>query len=209
MVMPDYRREARALALQVLYEVDCTDHPVAEVLRERLEQLRALPEAVARTLEMNDGVAGRAERYRYMGGCAVVARGYNYATALEIALKVKELTYVGANPYSSADFRHGPIAVVDRGYPVILVAPSGAVYQDVVDLLGELREREAEIIVLSDREQALAAARTPLRLPAGVPEWLSPLTAIVPGQLLALYLAHARDYDPDHPRGLRKVTETT
>jgi glucosamine--fructose-6-phosphate aminotransferase (isomerizing) len=175
---------------------------------ERLEALRAVPEAVAAALALDAPIAQRAERYLYMPHCAVVGRGYNYATALEIALKVKELTYVGATPYSSADFRHGPIAVVDRAYPVILVAPSGAVYADVVDLLDALREREAEIIVLSDREEALAAARTALRLPGGVPEWLSPIVAAIPGQLLAYHLALAKDLDPERPRGLRKVTET-
>jgi glucosamine--fructose-6-phosphate aminotransferase (isomerizing) len=71
-----------------------------------------------------------------------------------------------------------------------------------------LHQREAEIIAISDDQQALALARIPLALPRPVPEWLSPLTAIIPGQLFAMHLAHVRDYDPDHPRGLRKVTET-
>ena len=71
-----------------------------------------------------------------------------------------------------------------------------------------LHAREAEAIVISDDSATLDMGRTRLALLHSVPEWLSPLTAIVPGQLLALYLAHARDYDPDHPRGLRKVTHT-
>ena len=173
----------------------------------RLEEARAVPEAVARVL-----IWGRsgldAERYRYMPDCVVVGRGYNYATALEIALKIKELTYVGANPYSAADFRHGPIAVVGRGFPVLLVAPQGRAYGDVAALLGELCERQAETIVLSDQEEALAGACTSLRLPGGVPEWLSPIVAVVPGQLLAYHLALAKGLDPERPRGLHKVTET-
>jgi glucosamine--fructose-6-phosphate aminotransferase (isomerizing) len=71
-----------------------------------------------------------------------------------------------------------------------------------------LRQREAEPVVISDDAATLALGRVALPLKATLPEWLSPLAAIVPGQLLAMYLAHARDYDPDHPRGLRKVTET-
>ena len=174
----------------------------------RLEEARAVPEAVARVLDLGDEVARRAERYRYMPDCVVVGRGYNYATALEIALKIKELTYVGANPYSAADFRHGPIAVVGRGFPVLLVAPQGRAYGDVAALLGELCERQAETIVLSDQEEALAGACTSLRLPGGVPEWLSPIVAVVPGQLLAYHLALAKGLDPERPRGLHKVTET-
>jgi glucosamine--fructose-6-phosphate aminotransferase (isomerizing) len=71
-----------------------------------------------------------------------------------------------------------------------------------------LQQREAEIVAISDDAATLALARTRLVLPHPVPEWLSPLTAIIPGQLLAMHLAYVRDYDPDHPRGLRKVTET-
>jgi glutamine---fructose-6-phosphate transaminase (isomerizing) len=79
---------------------------------------------------------------------------------------------------------------------------------ELQSFLQVLRQREAESIVISDDPATLAMGRIHLPLYATLPEWLSPITAIVPGQLLALYLAHARDYDPDHPRGLRKVTET-
>ncbi|MCB0187915.1 MAG: SIS domain-containing protein, partial [Caldilineaceae bacterium] len=134
--------------------------------------------------------------------------GYNYATAFEMALKMKELTYSIVEPYSSADFLHGPLALIEHGFPAILVAPSGIMLPEMQSFLQVLRQREAEAIVISDDEATLADARIPIPLHASLPEWLSPITAIVPGQLLALYLAHARDYDPDHPRGLRKVTET-
>ena len=68
--------------------------------------------------------------------------------------------------------------------------------------------REAELVVISDDAEALRLARVPLALPAGVPEWLSPITAIIPAQMFAMYLAHTRDFDVDQPRGLNKVTET-
>jgi glucosamine--fructose-6-phosphate aminotransferase (isomerizing) len=79
---------------------------------------------------------------------------------------------------------------------------------EIHDFLQVLRKREAEPIVISDDANTLALGRVTLPLKVSLPEWLSPLTAIVPGQLFAMYLANARDYDPDHPRGLRKVTET-
>jgi glucosamine--fructose-6-phosphate aminotransferase (isomerizing) len=174
----------------------------------RLAEVQAVPDAVEATLALAPQIAQRAERYRFMSDCAVVGRGFNYATAFEVALKIKELNSVGANPYSSADFMHGPMAVVGRGYPVIAIAPSGCVYDDLARLISELREREAELIVISDREELTAQAQLPLRLPVALPEWLSPIAAVVPGQLLAYELALAKGLDPETPRGLRKVTET-
>lgn len=175
---------------------------------ERRRQLQGLPELLAGLLGEADRVAGAAQRYRYMETCVVVGRGYNYATAFEIALKLKELTYVLAEPYSSADFLHGPLALVEHGFPVLVVAPSGAAAEELVNFMRQLRERDAEFMVISDRPDALAMAHTPLPLPASVPEWLSPILAVVPGQLFTLYLTIAKGFDPDHPRGLRKVTLT-
>ena len=176
--------------------------------RHALEQLRRVPESVARTLELEETIAQGAERYHSMLSCAVIGRGYNYATAFEIALKLKELTYTGATPYSSADFLHGPIAVVDPGFPVLLVAPGGRMQPDLLGLVAELEQRDAELLVISDDPQMLEHAQSPIRLPLSVDEWLSPFTAVVPGQLLAYHLALARGLDPDCPRGLHKVTET-
>jgi glucosamine--fructose-6-phosphate aminotransferase (isomerizing) len=174
----------------------------------RRAELEAMPDAVAAVLRLEDTIARRAERYRYITDCAVLARGYNYATAFELALKIKEMTYSRADAYSSADFMHGPIAVVGEGFPIIVVAPHGRTYPDMLELTGELRRRQAELIVISDQQEILEMATLPLALPDAVPEWLSPITAVVPGQLFAYYLALARGVDPERPRGLRKVTET-
>jgi glucosamine--fructose-6-phosphate aminotransferase (isomerizing) len=159
-------------------------------------------------LGINDQVAQIAQRYRYMQDCIVIGRGFNYASAFELALKLKELTYTVAEPYSSADFLHGPLALIQNGFPVIVIAPSGIMLPELRSFVQVLRQREAEPIVISDDQAMLDQARVPLPLVASLPEWLSPITAIVPGQLFAMHLAVARDYDPDHPRGLRKVTET-
>jgi len=175
---------------------------------ERLAALRRMPEAVEKTLALEEPVAVAAQRYAYATECIVLGRGYNYATAFEVALKMKELTYIIAEPYSSADFRHGPVAIVERGFPAVVVTPQGAVYPDMLALARELAAREAELIVISEQDEALELAHTPLRLPAALPEWLSPFTCIVPGQLLALHVTLAKGYDPEHPRGLKKVTET-
>jgi glucosamine--fructose-6-phosphate aminotransferase (isomerizing) len=173
-----------------------------------LAALRQIPEVVAATLTLEPAIAEMAPRYRYMQACVVIGRGYNYATAFELALKLKELTYTIAEPYSSADFLHGPLALIEHGFPVIVFAPSGVVLPEIQGFMRTLKQREAEIIVISDDPETLALGRIPLSLPHAVPEWLSPLVAIIPGQLFAMHLTYAKDYDPDHPRGLRKVTET-
>lgn len=175
---------------------------------ERKAQIQLLPAAVSKTLTVANDVRARVERYRYMETCLILGRGYNYATAFEIALKMKELTYVLIEAYSSADFMHGPIAVVEQGFPVILVAPSGEVYADILNLARDLHDKGAELIAISDQREALDLAVTPFKLPVTVPEWLSPITCVIPGQLLAHDLTLAKGYDPDHPRGLRKITLT-
>jgi glutamine---fructose-6-phosphate transaminase (isomerizing) len=173
------------------------------------EQLRKVPDWVRLSLELEDALARMAERYRYMQRCVVIGRGYNYATAFEWSLKLKELTYVVAEPYSSADFMHGPIAMVDQGFPVMAVAPQGQVYADLLVLLERLRhEQAAELVVISDGEQVLSLAQSPVKLPAGIPEWLTPLVGIVPAQIFSYYLAVVKGYDTETPRSIQKVTRT-
>ena len=173
-----------------------------------LQALRGMPETVASTLAINEQVVEVAQRFRYMRECVVIGRGYNYATAFEIALKLKELTYTIVEPYSSADFLHGPLAVIEHGFPALTVIPSGKMLSEMKQFMGTLKDRGAEVIAISDHRGALGMAQIPLELPITVPEWLSPITAVIPGQLLAMHLAYIRNYDPDKPRGLHKVTET-
>ncbi len=174
-----------------------------------LDALRQVPEAVAKVLELDSEVETIAEHYRAMTHCVVLGRGYNYCTAQEWALKLKELAYVFADPYSAADFQHGPIAIVEPGFPMLAVAPRGAVLSDLIALLSRLRsEHGAELLVISDSDEALALGHTALRLPAGLPEWLTPLVSIVPAQLFCYHLTRAKGYDTEAPRSLRKVTLT-
>ena len=176
---------------------------------QRWSELQKVPDLVAKALELDPVIEERAERYRFMDHCVVLGRGFNYATAFEWALKLKELTYVIAEPYSSADFQHGPVAMVERGFPVFAVAPGGAVFEDTRQLLARLKEeKHVELLVLSDRDEALSLAHTALRLPAGQTEWLTPLVAIAPAQLFCYHLTRAMGHDTEAPRGLRKVTLT-
>ena len=177
--------------------------------RTMLAALEKVPAWMQAMLDLDETIAQAAPRYRYMDQCVVLGRGYNYATAFEWALKLKELTYIAAEPYSSADFQHGPAAVVAQGYPVLAVAPSGAVLDSMRDLLRYLHtERRAELVVISDDAEVLSWAQVALPLPQGVPEWLSPLVSIVAAQLFTYRLTQAKGYDTERPRGLSKVTKT-
>jgi len=176
---------------------------------QRWEELASVPGWVEQVLTLDDSLAQMAQRYRYMDHCVVLGRGYNYATAFEWSLKLKELTYVVAEPYSSADFRHGPIAMIGQGFPVMAVAPQGPVFDTLLELLRFLRhEQEAELVVISDQTEALALAQSPIPLPAAIPEWLSPIVSIVPAQLFAYHLTRVKGYDTEAPRSIRKVTRT-
>ena len=176
--------------------------------REMLHTLGRIPSQIEQTLWLAPEITRQAERYRYMRVCVVIGRGFNYATAFETSLKIKELSYVVAEPYSSADFMHGPVALVEEAFPTILIAPSGVMLPELREFQRTLKARGAEVVAISDDDETLAQARTAFRLPVTVPEWVSPLIAIVPGQLFAVSLAHVRDLDVDRPRGLRKITET-
>jgi glucosamine--fructose-6-phosphate aminotransferase (isomerizing) len=170
--------------------------------------LERLPDALTAVLATEAAAARAAADLAKKPSCVILGRGFEYATAREWALKLKELAYVVADPYSIADFQHGPIALVEPSSPVLLVAPSGVGSDDVAGLLPRLTEYGADLLVVSDRSDLLGVGRHALPLPQGIAEWLMPIVAIVPGQLYALHAALARGADPDAPRHLAKVTAT-
>jgi len=170
----------------------------------------AIPETLALALALEPEIQRIATDQAATTRALVIARGFEYATAREWALKLKELAHVFADPYSSADFQHGPVALVEPGVPVLAVARAGAPEADLTALLGRLRsELRAELMVASDVNAALDLATWPVRLPPGTPEWLGPIVTIVAAQLHALHLTMSRGLDPERPRNLIKVTRTT
>jgi glutamine---fructose-6-phosphate transaminase (isomerizing) len=138
----------------------------------------------------------------------VLGRGFNLATAEEVALKLTETSYVLARAWSVADFEHGPIAVVDEGFPVLFVGGGGPVAADLEALAGRLGEFGCRVIGIFDGKAATFSPRPVVGINSGLPEALTPLTLAVLGQLLAHRLALARGIDPDRPRALNKVTRT-
>ncbi|MDW8290213.1 MAG: SIS domain-containing protein [Armatimonadota bacterium] len=172
------------------------------------EELEEAAHGMEQVLAMEEEIELLAERYRYMSACMVLARGYNFCTAHEAALKMMETGYVIARAYSAADFLHGPIAVVDTGFPCFVYAPNGNAYATMLQLTAKLRERGAEIVVVSCNPEILRLATRTIALPCDVAERISPLVYIVVGQLFAFHLSETRGYDPDRPRGLSKITIT-
>jgi glucosamine--fructose-6-phosphate aminotransferase (isomerizing) len=172
------------------------------------EELWRMPDILAEQIELSLGAAPSLEEYRDAVGATVVARSVNYGTGFEIALKIRELSGLVTEAYSPADLMHGPIAAIQPGWPVIVVAPTGPARPSVEEVVVPLRDRGARLIAVSDVRAVLRRAKTQLPLVPRVPEWLSPLTAVVPGQVTALRLTELRGLDLDHPRGLKKVTLT-
>ena len=138
----------------------------------------------------------------------VLARGFNLCTAEEIALKLTETSYVLARAWSIADFVHGPVAVVEPAFPVLLVGAGGSVSADVDAIAARLSDYSCAVVGLFDAASAPLDAKSSVRINSGLPEELTPMTLIVLGQLLANQVALARGVDPDAPRALHKVTRT-
>jgi glutamine---fructose-6-phosphate transaminase (isomerizing) len=169
--------------------------------------LARVPRALGAALELDDDLDRLAPAL--LGPRAVVlGRGFNLSTAEEIALKLTETSYVLARAWSVADFAHGPIAVVDPGFPVLLVGSAGPVADDLHEIAERLADSSCRVVGLFDGTPGPLEAEASIRLSSGLPEELTPLTLAVLGQLLAHRVALALKIDPDHPRALNKVTRT-
>lgn len=173
-----------------------------------IKQLSEMPRIIQKTIELQTSFLPEVQRYRYAEQCTVIGRGYNYSTAFEIALKIKELNQIITEPYSSADFRHGPIAMIHKGTPIFVIAPKDQMYSTLYELIHLLEEKGGEIIIVSDEKSILEKGNLSFPIPSNIPEWLTPIAAVIPGQLFAMQLAIEKGLNPDHPLGITKVTYT-
>ena len=176
----------------------------------RLADLEAIPELVRSAIGMEAEVAALSERYRFMDHAVVMGRGLNYSNAFEFALKLMETCYVIAERFSSADFQHGPIAMVEQGFPLFLFAPSGVTWEGVKGMIAQLKALNAEMVVITDRKnpEACGLGARLICVPGKIAEIFTPIPYIVPAQLFAACLAAQKGLDPDKPRTLNKVTKT-
>ncbi|HKI55824.1 MAG TPA: SIS domain-containing protein [Trueperaceae bacterium] len=170
--------------------------------------LAAVPSALETLLGDLDALERAALRLTHAGGLYVLGRGLSFAAALETALKLKETAYIDAQAYSSAEFQHGPIAVVDPGDPLLLLGMEDASLDGNLEVAARLREAGADLTVMSGAPALLERASAAIPLPEGLHEATAGFVMVVAGQLLAERLAASRGVDPDTPRLLKKVTRT-
>ena len=212
-VLPLHAGTETAIAATKTYTAELTVVAMlSAALNGSSDEWRALGDlaaAAGRALGEDDDAARIAADQAALPRAFVLGRSYSYATAREWALKLKELTYLPADPYSTADFMHGPLALVSPDDVVLAASTSGHGAADVAQTVDRLvRDHGVRVLLLSDDAAARATATWALRAPSGLPEWLAPIPAIVPAQLHAYHLARARGIDPDAPRSISKVTLT-
>jgi glucosamine--fructose-6-phosphate aminotransferase (isomerizing) len=172
-------------------------------------ELEKVPGVVAAVLDLEPQVEAEASRFGDLEQCAVIARGYNHATAFEWALKLQELTYAVAQPFSTADFLHGPIAVLEPGYPVLAIASAGPTLDDVRAVITRSVDAGARVMIITDDESTAGLSETSVMVATeGLPEWLTPIPFVAACQLFAYHLTRAKGLDVETPRGLKKVTRT-
>jgi glucosamine--fructose-6-phosphate aminotransferase (isomerizing) len=181
---------------------------LASAVGDRRIDYYKIPSLVSEALKLDTDVRGLVERYLFMENCVVVGRGLNYGNAYELGLKLMETCYVVAERFSSADFLHGPLAVVERRFPVILFGPNGVTKKATVELLEKLSELKADSLSITNDPEVAKLSSGSMRLPEEIDEFLTPIPFIVPAQLFAAHLSEAKGLDPDAPRSLTKVTKT-
>ena len=199
-----YTSQCCVLAMLALY-FGRMRHLSFESGRKIIENLRQLPNAVQSALGCDAQVREVAEKYHTSDNFLYLGRQFNFPTALEGALKLKEISYIHAEGYPAAEMKHGPIALVDEATPSVFIVPQGTTYSKVMANMEEVKARGGPIIAIAshDDPQVDKIADDVIRIPQ-VPEFLQPLVTIVPLQLLSYHIALLRGCDVDKPRNLAK-----
>jgi glucosamine--fructose-6-phosphate aminotransferase (isomerizing) len=169
------------------------------------EELEALPKAVQTVLKSEKEIEQIAKNYKHATNFLYLGRGYNFPVALEGALKLKEISYIHAEGYPAAEMKHGPIALIDKNMPVVVIATNKGHYEKVVSNIQEIKSRDGKIIAVVTKgdKSVKALADHVIEIPE-VTESLTPILASVPLQLLAYHIAVMRGCNVDQPRNLAK-----
>ncbi len=188
------------LAIALARHLRTTDEKYLNTLE---EELYKLPELLNEALKHADGLKALAKKLKEKRDFFYIGRGISVATALEGALKLKEISYIHAEGLSAGELKHGPLALIEEGVPVVAIAPSGKTFDKIVSNVEEAKARKGFIISLGDNEELMKISDVFLRMPE-VDELLSPIIYVVPLQIFAYHLAVIRGNDPDKPRNLAK-----
>jgi glucosamine--fructose-6-phosphate aminotransferase (isomerizing) len=199
-----YTSQCLALAMLALY-LGRLRHLGYEQGRQMIEEIKQVPDLVERALQSNAHVAEIAKKYMHCDNFLYLGRHFNFPTALEGALKLKEISYIHAEGYPAAEMKHGPIALVDPKTPSVFVMPRGFIYDKVMSNLEEIKARRGPVIAIADEgdERVAEVADDVIYIPK-TPEYLQPIVAAIPLQLLSYHIAILRGCDVDKPRNLAK-----
>ncbi len=172
------------------------------------KELSEVPALLTKTINGAGQIESKVNRYRFMNECFVLARGVNYAIALEGALKIQETTYVRAKAYATSDFHHGPFAMIGDHMPVMVYAPKGESLNDIREMIHKLKNAGADLLIVSNDAETLALGDCTIEIPDVNNDLITPFINVVVGQMFACNLSLLRGLNPDAPRGLSKVTVT-
>ena len=173
--------------------------------RRRMDELASVPEAVERALGTADESARIADSVSNVDHLLFLGRGFGYPTAMEGALKLKEISYIHAEGYPAGELKHGPIALLDSSMPVLAVATEARTYEKMVSNIQEVKARGARVIAIaSEGDEEIGSHVDEVIYVPRVPEWISPFVNVVPMQLFSYYAAVSRGCDVDQPRNLAK-----
>ena len=173
---------------------------------ELLKELDNVPDFIDESLENVDLIEDLSRRYNFARDFFYLGRGYSYPTALEGALKLKEITYIHGEGYAAGELKHGPLALIDEGIPVVVIIPPGDNYRKTMSNLEEVKSRGANVLAIgaANDESLKAKADDVIPINENVKEIIAPLIYIVPLQLIAYYITLEKGHDPDKPKNLAK-----
>lgn len=168
-------------------------------------ELQAIPGKVQEILSDTEGIRLLAERYFEVNNALYLGRGHNFPTALEGALKLKEISYIHAEGYPAAEMKHGPIALIDENMPVVFLAPQDRIHEKVISNIQEVKARKGQVIAIVNHDDDVigSVADHVIRIPHTV-DFLTPMLTVIPLQLLAYFIAVLRGCNVDQPRNLAK-----
>ena len=173
---------------------------------ELLSELEKVPAFIDEVLEQDDFIKELSKRYNYARDFFYLGRGYSYPTALEGALKLKEISYIHGEGYAAGELKHGPLALIDEGIPVVVILPPGDNYRKTMSNLEEVKSRGANVLALGAEGDESLKTKADVVIPINpdVKEIIAPLVYIVPLQLIAYYITLEKGHDPDKPKNLAK-----
>ncbi|MGC8716404.1 MAG: SIS domain-containing protein [bacterium] len=207
-VLPCWAGEEKSVAATKTYLAEVFNlYLFTAILGDRKDLLMSLYE-VPRYIEGVISEASRIDvtRYHFMDRCIIIGRGFNYPTAMEFSLKLKETSYIFSESFSSADFLHGPLALAKSDLPIFIFIPSGPTYSHLLEIIDILSEKHTEIFAFSF--ERIERAKINFIVPSKVEEIISPIVFAPSFQIIANHLALEKGYNPDHPRYIKKVTIT-